>query len=108
MRTVIQAYRFELDPSNVTRSALASHAGGARFAYNWGLGEVEARLDARRVLAALALRQGASLAEAESWAAALVGPIPWTLPALRRAWNRSKRDVAPWGRRTRRRRIRPV
>jgi hypothetical protein len=31
---VHQALRFELDPNDVTRSALASHAGAARFAYN--------------------------------------------------------------------------
>jgi putative transposase len=32
-----QAFRFELDPCDRARSALASHAGAARFAYNWGL-----------------------------------------------------------------------
>jgi hypothetical protein len=34
---VHQAFRFELDPSSTTRSALSSHAGASRFAYNWGL-----------------------------------------------------------------------
>src|SRR5687768_10678248 len=93
---VNQAYRFELDPNNVVRSALAAHAGAARFAYNWGLAEVESRLNAQRVLARLALRQGATALDAEGWAAELVGPIPWSLPALRRAWNRAKHEVAPW------------
>lgn len=32
---VYQAFRFELDPNDVARSALASHAGAASFAYNW-------------------------------------------------------------------------
>lgn len=32
-----KAYRYELDPNNSQRSALAQHAGVARFAYNWGL-----------------------------------------------------------------------
>lgn len=96
MRIVTQAYRFELDPSNATRSALASHAGAARFAFNWGLAEVESRLEARRVLVALAVRQGAGVVQAESWVAGLVGPIPWNLPALRREWNRAKAEVAPW------------
>jgi putative transposase len=96
MMMVTQAYRFELDPSNAVRSVLRSHAGAARFAFNWGLAEVESRLKARTVLVALAVRQGATMAEAETWAAGLVGPIPWSLPALRRAWNRAKEEVAPW------------
>ena len=32
-----RAYRTELDPTNVQRTALLRHAGTARFAYNWGL-----------------------------------------------------------------------
>jgi putative transposase len=96
MTTVNIAYRFELDPNNASRSALASHAGAARFAYNWGLNAVASRLEARRLLVVLAIRQGASDAEGESWAAGLVGPIPWSLPALRREWNRAKAEAAPW------------
>jgi putative transposase len=33
--TVIQAYRFALDPTAIQRRALASHCGAARVAYNW-------------------------------------------------------------------------
>lgn len=93
---VTQAYRFELAPSNAARSVLAAHAGAARFAFNWGLAHVENLLHARRVLIVLALRQGASRAEAEAWASGIIGPVPWTLPALRRSWNRAKGEVAPW------------
>jgi putative transposase len=93
---VHQAFRFELDPNNVARARLASHAGAARFAYNWGLALVVEGLAARRALRALALRQGASPGEAEQWADDVVGPLPWTLPALRRSWNRAKTEVAPW------------
>ncbi len=32
-----KAYRYELDPNNVQRTALLQHAGVARFTYNWGL-----------------------------------------------------------------------
>lgn len=32
--TVIQAYRFALDPTPAQQRALASHAGAARFAWN--------------------------------------------------------------------------
>lgn len=93
---VHQAFRFELDPNNVARARLASHAGAARFAYNWGLALVVEGLAARRALRLLALRQGASPGEAEQWADDVVGPLPWTLPALRRSWNRAKAEVAPW------------
>jgi len=92
----LQAFRFELDPNNETRSALASHAGAARFAFNWGLAVIGARLDARTVAEVLALRQGAGTTEAAVWAAELVGPLPWSLPALRREWNQAKDQVAPW------------
>ncbi len=93
---VHQAFRFELAPDNVARSALASHAGAARFAYNWGLALVKERLAARLSLLVIALRQGATAGEAEAWAAEVTGPVPWSLPALRREWNRAKHDLAPW------------
>ncbi|MBO0685767.1 MAG: IS607 family element transposase accessory protein TnpB [Candidatus Dormibacteraeota bacterium] len=70
------AYRFALDPNDRQRSALASHCGAARFAFNWGLGLVRERLGAR--------------------AAGQEVHVPWTLPELRREWNRAKPEVAPW------------
>jgi putative transposase len=74
--TVIQAYRFALDPTPRQRRALASHCGAARYAYNWGLQVVQQRLLLRRA--------GKDI------------EVPWTLPALRREWNRAKHEVAPW------------
>ena len=76
MTRVIQAYRFALDPTPRQRRALASHCGAARVAYNWGLKLVDARLQQRRT--------GEDV------------EVPWTLPALRREWNRAKDQVAPW------------
>jgi putative transposase len=76
MATIIQAYRFALDPTPQQRRTLASHCGAARFAYNWGLELVKARLQQRRV------GEGVE--------------VPWTLPALRREWNRAKHQNAPW------------
>src|SRR5829696_7392605 len=76
MATVIQAYRYALDPTPAQRRALASHCGASRVAYNWGLRLVEARLEQRRT--------GEDV------------EVPWTLPALRREWNRAKHQVAPW------------
>lgn len=75
---VTQAYRYALDPTPRQARALASHCGGARFAYNWGLALVKQRIDAHN--------------------AGVEIEVPWTLPALRRAWNREKEVVAPWWR----------
>ncbi|MFN3486835.1 MAG: helix-turn-helix domain-containing protein, partial [Planctomycetota bacterium] len=75
---VHQAYRFALDPSPRAARVLASHVGARRFAFNWGLALVKERLEARK--------QGEDV------------EVPWTLPALRREWNRAKETVAPWWR----------
>jgi putative transposase len=41
-----QAYRFALDPTPEQERALRSHAGAARFAWNWGLAKCRDRYDA--------------------------------------------------------------
>jgi putative transposase len=43
---VNQAYRFALDPAAVQERMLWSHAGAARFAWNWGLARCKERYDA--------------------------------------------------------------
>jgi putative transposase len=45
---VRQAYRFALDPSPGQERALRSHAGAARFAWNWGLARCNERYAAER------------------------------------------------------------
>ena len=75
---VLQAYRYAVDSSPATESALRSHVGARRFAFNWGLALVKGRLDARR--------RGEPVT------------IPWTMRALRHEWNREKAVVAPWWR----------
>jgi putative transposase len=45
---VIRAYRFALDPSAAQERALRSHAGAARFAWNWGLARCRERYAAER------------------------------------------------------------
>ncbi len=72
----VQAYRYALDPNNHQRSHLASHCGAARFVFNWALALVKERLEARK--------QDDKV------------EVPWSLPALRREWNRAKQAVAPW------------
>ncbi len=69
---VLRAFRFELAPSAAQRRALAMHVGAARFAWNWGLARVRA-----------ALERGDRLPAAAE---------------LHRAWNRWKREGAPWRR----------
>jgi putative transposase len=45
---VKQAYRFALDPSPAQELALRSHAGAARFAWNWALGKCRERYAVER------------------------------------------------------------
>lgn len=40
------AYRFPLAPNAKQRGQFASHAGGARFAFNWGITQISEALDA--------------------------------------------------------------
>jgi putative transposase len=46
--TVKTAYRFALDPTPVQEHALRSHAGAARFAWNWALARCKERYAAER------------------------------------------------------------
>ncbi len=74
----LQAFKYALDPSPTKERMLRSHVGARRFAFNWGLALVKSRLDGRE--------RGEA------------GAVPWTLPALRREWNRAKVSAAPWWR----------
>jgi transposase len=81
----IQAYRFALDLTPSQERDVLAHAGAARVAHNWALAQVKAVM--------------------EQWAAERTYDVPdeqlteslsWSLPALRKAWNAAKADVAPW------------
>jgi putative transposase len=48
MAVVVQAYRFALDPAPAQERMLRSHAGAARFAWNWGLARCRERYEAER------------------------------------------------------------
>ena len=81
--TVIQGYRYALDPTRRQARQLASFAGAARFAHNRLLAYVKADLDLGR------------------WERQLLGgrlepPQGWSLAALRRTWNANKDRWAPW------------
>ncbi|WP_212841529.1 IS607 family element RNA-guided endonuclease TnpB [Catellatospora sp. IY07-71] len=82
---VVQAYRFALDPAPAQDRDLHRHAGAGRFAFNWALAAVRANLGQRAAERTYGL-DGEQLTPA----------LGWTLPALRRAWNTAKPQVAPW------------
>jgi putative transposase len=75
----VTAAKFEVEwPAEEDRRALVrSHFGARRKAFNWGLAQVKADLDAKTVDPAH-----------ES--------VGWDLGSLRKAWNRAKDTVAPW------------
>jgi putative transposase len=82
---VTQGYRFALDPSSAQESMLESHCGAARFAFNHMLNVVKANLDQRSA------ERSYGIAERD-----LTPAQGWSLAKLRRTWNASKDEVAPW------------
>jgi len=61
---VTQAYRFALDPSPAQERALRSHAGAARFAWNWRL--ARRRAEPRHLRGDLTDLTGLTAAEEDS------------------------------------------
>ncbi|MEO6090950.1 MAG: IS607 family element RNA-guided endonuclease TnpB [Umezawaea sp.] len=82
---VTHAYRFALDPTPRQIGVLLAHAGAARVAHNWCLGQVEANLDQREA------EHSYGLAEDES-----TPVFPWSMYGMRKKWNQAKDVVAPW------------
>ena len=76
---VVQAFRFALDPNAAQEWALRSHCGAARAAYNWAVGWVTASWWQRRAEESY----GVPAAGLTEWR-------PWSLPALRKAFNEAK------------------
>ncbi|WP_157187016.1 IS607 family element RNA-guided endonuclease TnpB [Nocardia vinacea] len=85
--TVLQGYRFALDPTPDQEAMLRSHCGAQRKAFNWGLGLVKANLDQRDA------ERSYGLAEEE-----LTPLVGWSAYGLRKRWNQTKDIVAPWWR----------
>ncbi|MEU5941378.1 RNA-guided endonuclease TnpB family protein [Micromonospora sp. NPDC047548] len=83
----IQAYRFALDLSPGQERDVLAHAGAARVAHNWALARVKAVMDQR------AAERTYGVPDDQ-----LTPAMSWSLPALRKAWNAAKVDVAPWWR----------
>ncbi|MGW4240708.1 IS607 family element RNA-guided endonuclease TnpB [Streptomyces sp. NPDC004749] len=76
---VVRAYRFALDPNATQQHALRSHCGAARAAYNWAVGWVTASWWQRRAEESYGIGE-----------AGLTQWRPWSLPALRKAFNEAK------------------
>ncbi|MEW2483740.1 IS607 family element RNA-guided endonuclease TnpB [Mycobacterium sp. NPDC049093] len=76
---VMTGAKFEVEwPTDPERAGLVrSHFGARRFAFNWGLAQVKADLDAKTV-------------DPDHVS------LGWDLGSLRKAWNRVKDGVAPW------------
>jgi IS605 OrfB family transposase len=81
----IQAYRFALDLTPAQERDALAHAGAARVAHNWALARVKAVMDQR------AAERTYGVPEQQ-----LTPSVSWSLPALRKAWNAAKPQVAPW------------
>ena len=84
MKTV-QAYRFALDLTPAQERDVLAHAGAARVAHNWALARVKAVMDQR------AAERTYGVPDDQ-----LTASLSWSLPALRKAWNAAKAEVAPW------------
>ncbi|EFA23009.1 IS607 family element RNA-guided endonuclease TnpB [Bifidobacterium gallicum] len=69
---MLKGIKVRLDPTPSQERMLLSHAGAARFAYNFMLGMVKAAIAGR------------------------VGWFVWSKAQLRRVWNSWKPEVAPW------------
>ncbi|MER5336636.1 IS607 family element RNA-guided endonuclease TnpB [Micromonospora sp. NPDC002717] len=83
----IQAYRFALDLTPGQERDVLAHAGAARVAHNWTLARVKAVMDQRTAERTYGVPDDQ-----------LTESVSWSLPALRKAWNTAKQDVAPWWR----------
>jgi hypothetical protein len=64
---------------------LRSHCGAQRFAYNWGLQEVQANLAQRQA------ERSYGIPEQQ-----LTPPVSWSAWRLRKEFNAVKKQVAPW------------
>ncbi|WP_247797704.1 IS607 family element RNA-guided endonuclease TnpB [Crossiella sp. S99.2] len=84
---VVQAYKYALDPTPRQQRDLARHCGAARKAYNWAVTRINANWAQRKAEQSYGIPDD----QATEW-------VKWSLPALRKAWNQVKSEVAPWWR----------
>ncbi|GAA1001549.1 IS607 family element RNA-guided endonuclease TnpB [Acrocarpospora macrocephala] len=82
---VVHAYRYALDPTPCQERMLRSHCGAARLAFNWGLARIKANLAQREA------ERSYGIPDAQ-----LTPSLSWSMYSLRKAWNGTKQQVAPW------------
>ncbi len=82
---MIRAYQFALEATDVQVEQFRSHCGAQRYAYNWCLAAVLANWSQRRAEQSYGLIGD----ELTPW-------INTSAYSLRKAWNATKADVAPW------------
>lgn len=80
----LQGYRVELAPTEDQRRDLGRHAGLSRLVENFALERVKAALDQR------AAEQTYCVRPAE------LTPVPWSAPALEKAWRAAHPGRFPW------------
>ncbi|HYY82517.1 MAG TPA: IS607 family element RNA-guided endonuclease TnpB [Actinomycetes bacterium] len=77
---VARGFRFEVEPTSPEQlQRITQHFGARRYAHNWALAQIKANLDARATNPAIA-------------------PLAWSFYDLRKQWNQTKQQVAPWWR----------
>jgi putative transposase len=81
---VKQGYRIELDPTPEHRGRLAQHAGLSRVVENFCLDLVKAALDQR------AAEETYGIPDEQ------LTPVPWSAPAMERAWRLAHPTRHPW------------
>lgn len=84
MSTVKQGFRVELAPTLEQRERLGQHAGLARVVENFCLEIVKAALEQREAEKTYGVPD------------AYLTPVPWSAPALERAWRAAHPDRFPW------------
>ncbi|MDT5027781.1 MAG: putative transposase [Micromonosporaceae bacterium] len=82
--TIKQGYRVELAPTVEQRSKLGQHAGLSRVVENFCLALVKAALDQRDA------ERSYGIADDQ------LTPVPWSAPALEKAWRTAHPALYPW------------
>lgn len=84
MTRVKQGFRIELKPTAEQRARLGQHAGLSRVVENFCLALVKAALSQRDAERSYGVPD------------ALLTPVPWSAPALEKAWRAAHPDLFPW------------
>lgn len=84
MSRVKQGFRVELAPTGEQRSRLGQHAGLSRVVENFCLALVKAALSQRDAERSYGVPDE------------LLTPVPWSAPALEKAWRAAHPGLYPW------------